>query len=72
MWIVFRLRTRLVQQTQFADRSTLHTDRLSDIPLHDLDRVLAKNFTGDGACGKTCLLIVFSKGMFPEVSPGSG
>jgi hypothetical protein len=23
---------------------------------------------GDGACGKTCLLIVFSKGMFPEVS----
>jgi len=22
---------------------------------------------GDGACGKTCLLIVFSKGMFPEV-----
>jgi hypothetical protein len=24
--------------------------------------------TGDGACGKTCLLIVFSKGMFPEVS----
>ena len=22
---------------------------------------------GDGACGKTCLLIVFSKGQFPEV-----
>ncbi|KAI9502089.1 GTP-binding protein Rho1 [Coemansia spiralis] len=22
---------------------------------------------GDGACGKTCLLIVFSKGVFPEV-----
>ena len=22
---------------------------------------------GDGACGKTCLLIVFSKDMFPEV-----
>ena len=23
---------------------------------------------GDGACGKTCLLIVFSKDQFPEVS----
>ena len=23
---------------------------------------------GDGACGKTCLLIVFSKDEFPEVS----
>lgn len=22
---------------------------------------------GDGACGKTCLLIVFSKDQFPEV-----
>lgn len=23
---------------------------------------------GDGACGKTCLLTVFSRGSFPEVS----
>ena len=22
---------------------------------------------GDGACGKTCLLIVFAKGKFPQV-----
>ena len=26
---------------------------------------------GDGACGKTCLLIVFSKDQFPEVIRGS-
>ncbi|KIL57185.1 hypothetical protein M378DRAFT_36908, partial [Amanita muscaria Koide BX008] len=26
---------------------------------------------GDGCCGKTCLLIVFSKGTFPEVSVGT-
>ena len=26
---------------------------------------------GDGACGKTCLLIVFSKDQFPEVEAGS-
>ncbi|KAK0434271.1 small GTPase-binding protein [Desarmillaria tabescens] len=27
---------------------------------------------GDGACGKTCLLIVFSKGTFPEVYVPTG
>ena len=31
-------------------------------------RLLLSHRPGDGACGKTCLLIVFSKGMFPEVS----
>jgi len=28
--------------------------------------------TGDGACGKTCLLIVFSRNEFPEVLPFPG
>ncbi|KAL7410461.1 putative GTPase Rho1 [Mrakia frigida] len=32
-----------------------------------LEQVRKKLVIGDGACGKTCLLIVFSKGTFPEV-----
>jgi len=40
-----------------------------DLLLHFLMAAIRKKLVivGDGACGKTCLLIVFSKDQFPEV-----
>lgn len=37
-----------------------------NMPETDIRRKLV--IVGDGACGKTCLLIVFAKKAFPEVS----
>ncbi|RXN18450.1 transforming isoform X3 [Labeo rohita] len=40
-----------------------------DVPLRSVMAAIRKKLVivGDGACGKTCLLIVFSKDQFPEV-----
>ena len=38
------------------------------LTLSDMAAIRKKlEIVGDGACGKTCLLIVFSKDQFPEV-----
>ncbi len=42
--------------------------RLSHLSLLQMAAIRKKLvIVGDGACGKTCLLIVFSKDQFPEV-----
>lgn len=41
------------------------TDETSTEPMAAIRKKLV--IVGDGACGKTCLLIVFSKDQFPEV-----
>lgn len=48
------------------------TNNISYCCFPDLDTPMAAIrkklvIVGDGACGKTCLLIVFSKDQFPEV-----
>jgi len=37
----------------------------AELPMTTIRKKLV--IVGDGACGKTCLLIVFSKDQFPEV-----
>lgn len=43
--------------------------QLSILPVSTAMAAIRKKLVivGDGACGKTCLLIVFSKDQFPEV-----
>lgn len=55
--------TVLFLDVQFAD-DLLHF-WITDFTMTEIRRKLV--IVGDGACGKTCLLIVFSKGDFPEV-----
>ena len=45
------------------------TSNLSQVQNHQKMAAIRKKLVivGDGACGKTCLLIVFSKDQFPEV-----
>jgi len=43
-------------------RNNIHGEKNSDV----IHRKLV--IVGDAACGKTCLLVAFSKGTFPEVN----
>lgn len=44
---------------------TLNSSSMSSLGMAAIRKKLV--IVGDGACGKTCLLIVFSKDQFPEV-----
>ena len=49
-----------------ASSSSIPNGASSSSQQHELRKKLV--IVGDGACGKTCLLTMFARGTFPEVS----
>jgi GTPase SAR1 family protein len=58
----------LISEIQFRTTTTTTKFLLSSLITEPMAAIRKKLvIVGDGACGKTCLLIVFSKDQFPEV-----